>query len=183
MLLSANETHHGPACQGWQVDPRLQRTSQPCPTAVRIWRVGSTTATTLRNVETLDWWLMSVVLFGQGVTQLGVLGRDRDVPMDGQSRSILMSNLINDGGVWAPMPQRCHSVGKGREWGNHQNGTCWSCARAVARMQDSGTVCEWVSERAETFQNQSIFTEASSVQVSLRAGLLELHTTLSGSGE
>ena len=35
-------------------------------------------------------------LVGQGATQLGLLGRDRDVPMDGESRSALMSSLIDD---------------------------------------------------------------------------------------
>ena len=35
-------------------------------------------------------------LVGQGATQLGLLGRDRDVPVDGQSRSVLMSSLIDD---------------------------------------------------------------------------------------
>ena len=35
-------------------------------------------------------------LVGQGATQLGLLGRDRDVPMEGQSRSALMSSLIDD---------------------------------------------------------------------------------------
>ena len=35
-------------------------------------------------------------LIGEGATQLGLLGRDRDVPMDGQSRSALMSGLNED---------------------------------------------------------------------------------------
>ena len=48
-FLCANETHCGPVpsrmASGRAMDPRLQRTSQPCPTTVKIWRVGSTTAT------------------------------------------------------------------------------------------------------------------------------------------
>ena len=39
-------------------------------------------------------------LVGQGATQLGLFGRDRDVPMDGQSRSTLMSSLIDDQVKW-----------------------------------------------------------------------------------
>ena len=35
-------------------------------------------------------------LVGEGATQLGLFGRDRDVPMDGESRSALMSGLNED---------------------------------------------------------------------------------------
>ena len=62
----------------------------------------------LRNaIEYGDVGLVALVggLVGQGATQLG-LGRHRDVPMDGESRSALMSGLIED-----QVKRRCLGAG------------------------------------------------------------------------
>ena len=62
----------------------------------------------LRNaMEFGDVGLVALIggLVGQGASQLG-LGRHRDVPMDGESRSALMSGLIED-----QAKRRCSGAG------------------------------------------------------------------------